>query len=192
MRAGAAIATLVSEAILLSLLVWRLERPLGWPKIGSRLAMSGVATACFSVPLAFLPGLPVAVAVPLAAAIYFAVLLSFKEIRRDELSALAGLFVALVDVGPDGEVSEPDGFEGRVVTRIAVDHGVEKGVDDANPGPLDHLAVARMGVVNVAGESYLARLEIVLDPVRIDSQIELRTVEDVGDERLDRFFFLHG
>jgi O-antigen/teichoic acid export membrane protein len=85
---GAAIATVTAELVLVVLMAAHLAPLLGWPRIGSRLAMGGTACAAFWVPLTFLMPLPLAAAVPTAMALYLIALLSFKEIRRNEARAL--------------------------------------------------------------------------------------------------------
>jgi len=88
---GAAIATLISETLLVILFAVRLRRVLGWPQIGSRLAMSGVATVSFCLPLAFFSSLPLVVVILAAIPLYVGTLLLFKDIRRNEAHETIGL-----------------------------------------------------------------------------------------------------
>ncbi len=89
---GAVIATLFSETLLVILLSWHLKDVLGWPKIWSRLTMSGVATVTFVSPFLFYKTQSLFVTIPVAVFIYMGVLLIFKEIRRNELQILVTLF----------------------------------------------------------------------------------------------------
>jgi O-antigen/teichoic acid export membrane protein len=89
---GAAIATVTAELVLVVLMAAHLAPLLGWPQIGSRLAMGGVACAAFWVPLTFLVPLPLGAVVPTAMALYLVALLSFKEIRRNEARLLMQAF----------------------------------------------------------------------------------------------------
>ncbi|MHC4268240.1 MAG: flippase [Planctomycetota bacterium] len=89
---GAVIATLFSETVLVILLSWHLKGILGWPKICSRLTMSGVATFAFVSPFVFYKTQSLFITIPVAIFIYMGVLLFFKEIRRNELQILITLF----------------------------------------------------------------------------------------------------
>jgi O-antigen/teichoic acid export membrane protein len=82
--AGAAIATVAAELTLVIVMAIRLGSLLGWPEIGSRIVLGGVASAAFCVPLMFFVTLPVAAMVPVAVILYVGALLSFKQIRQNE------------------------------------------------------------------------------------------------------------
>lgn len=88
---GAAVATLMSETFLIILFMVRLRMVLGWPRVGSRLAISGVATASFCLPFTFFPSLSPGVVIPPSILIYSGILVLFKEIRRNEVRTLVSL-----------------------------------------------------------------------------------------------------
>jgi O-antigen/teichoic acid export membrane protein len=88
---GAAIATVISETLLVILLAMRIKAFLGWPQVGSRLVMSAVATATFCLPLAFFSSIPLWVAIPASMLLYSGSLVSFKEIRMNEVRTLMDL-----------------------------------------------------------------------------------------------------
>ena len=88
---GAAIATLMSETIMLIIFAMHLKPLFGWPRVGARLAMSAVATIMFCVPFAFFPSLSLGVVIPASALLYTGSLALFKEIRRSELRMLGNL-----------------------------------------------------------------------------------------------------
>lgn len=89
---GAAISTLASEFLLIILLLVRLRTELGWPRIGSRLAISSLATGCFCLPFSFLTSLSLFTIIPASIFIYVVTLLFFKEIRNNETRAIISLF----------------------------------------------------------------------------------------------------
>ena len=88
---GAAVARVASETLLVVLLTVRVRAVLGWPRITSRLVMSGMATATFCLPFAFFPSLSLGVAIPASVLLYAGILLLFQEIRSNELQALLSL-----------------------------------------------------------------------------------------------------
>jgi O-antigen/teichoic acid export membrane protein len=88
---GAAIATLVSEAVLVGLYAWRLQGVLGWPQIGVRMAIGSIAAASFYLPMLIMPSLSFIIFIPLAALMYAGALILFKEIRNNELQTLMSL-----------------------------------------------------------------------------------------------------
>jgi O-antigen/teichoic acid export membrane protein len=81
---GAAIATVAAELTLVVLMAQRLGPLLGWPAIGSRIVLGGMACAAFWVPLTFFVTLPLIATVPVAVVLYLAILLSFRQIRQNE------------------------------------------------------------------------------------------------------------
>lgn len=85
---GAAAATVVSESMTVVFFVSRLRDLHGWPRIGSRLGISVLASAAFAVPLLRYGPLPIFASVPIAVAIYFGVVSLFPAIRRDEMRSL--------------------------------------------------------------------------------------------------------
>src|SRR5262249_55554717 len=88
---GAAVATLISETFLIILFMVRLKAVLGWPEVGSRLAISGLATASFFLPFAFFPSLSPGVVIPPSILLYSGTLVLFKGIRRNEVRTLAAV-----------------------------------------------------------------------------------------------------
>lgn len=88
---GAAIARLISDTLLTILLGVRIRAFLGWPLIGSRLAMAAMATASFCLPFAFFSSVPLEVVIPASVLLYSGTLLLFKEIRRNEVVTLLSL-----------------------------------------------------------------------------------------------------
>jgi O-antigen/teichoic acid export membrane protein len=89
---GAAIATVLSGTFLVVLFAIRMRPVLGWPRIGSRLGMSLVASISFTLPLMLFPSLSMDVMVPIAILLYSGALLLFKEIRRNEVPMLLSIF----------------------------------------------------------------------------------------------------
>jgi hypothetical protein len=88
---GAAVAAVTSYTLFVMLLGRRLAAVCGWPQVGSRLAISGVATASFCLPLAFFPSLSMVVMIPASFLLYGGVLILFKEIRSNEVPFLVTL-----------------------------------------------------------------------------------------------------
>jgi O-antigen/teichoic acid export membrane protein len=88
---GAAISAVTSDMLFVILLGRQLGAVCGWPQVSSRLAIGGVATASFCLPLAFLPSLSMGVMIPASFFLYAGALLLFKEIRNNEVSLLVTL-----------------------------------------------------------------------------------------------------
>jgi O-antigen/teichoic acid export membrane protein len=88
---GAAIAALISDALLVVLFVLKLRGLLGWPRVSSRLGISALGVTFFCLPFAFFPSLSLGIVIPASMFIYCLVLLLFKEIRKNELHTLANL-----------------------------------------------------------------------------------------------------
>jgi len=82
---GAALAVILAEALLVTLLAIELRRRIGWPPIGSRILASVVASACFALPAWWVGSVPMRVIVPCALPIYVAALLAFRDVRRSEI-----------------------------------------------------------------------------------------------------------
>lgn len=85
---GAAIGALTYQVLAAGLSAWHLHDLIGWPRIGSRLAIAAIGAAAFCVPFAPFPGLPLPLVISASVAIYAGVLLLFPSIRRDELREL--------------------------------------------------------------------------------------------------------
>jgi O-antigen/teichoic acid export membrane protein len=88
---GAAVTALTSEILLATLFAVRLKKVIGWPRIGSRLIMGGIAVASFCLPFIFLRSLHIGVVIPMSALLYFLTLALFKKIRRNEVRLLLSL-----------------------------------------------------------------------------------------------------
>jgi len=88
---GAAIATLISETILVVIFAVRIKAVLGWPRIGSRLAMSGIATISFCLPFAIFSSLSLGIVIPVSILLYLVTLVLFREIRRNEIPMIISL-----------------------------------------------------------------------------------------------------
>jgi O-antigen/teichoic acid export membrane protein len=87
---GAAIATLLSKAVLASLFVRELRSVVGAPRCARRAWIAVVGSAAFSVVLWWLPPLPLPMTIALGAIVYAASLLCFADVRRFELQVLLG------------------------------------------------------------------------------------------------------
>ncbi len=98
---GAAIATLISETIMLIIFAMRLKALFGWPSVASRLAMSGVATAAFCLPFLFFPSAPLGLVIPSSVLVYSGTLGLFKDIRRHEVRT----FLNMCKAGSGGLLS---------------------------------------------------------------------------------------
>ena len=77
---GAAIAALISEALMVILFAARLRDVVGWPKVSSRLAISIAGIASFYLPSTLMPSLSLGVVVPTSVFLYLATLLALKNI----------------------------------------------------------------------------------------------------------------
>ena len=78
---GAAVSALASELVLTSFFAIQLGKILGWPRIGSRLAISSMGVAAFCVPFVLLPPVPLMTLIPASALLYLTTLLLFKDTR---------------------------------------------------------------------------------------------------------------
>ena len=85
---GSALAALSSELVLMALFAARLRPVVGWPRIGSRLAIAGVGATSFCVAFSLLPTLPLAVVIPGSAMVYLVVLILFRDTRTSEVRML--------------------------------------------------------------------------------------------------------
>ena len=88
---GAAVAALASETLLVLLFAMRLRPVVGWPRIGSRLAISGIGAISFCVLFTLLPPLSMILVIPASALMYLGTLVLFTETRRNEIRILVGL-----------------------------------------------------------------------------------------------------
>ena len=89
---GAAIATLVSESLMVIFFTLQLKKIFGWPRVGSRFMKGGLATAVFCLLFTFFSSFSLGVSIPISMLIYSGVLYMFKEIRVNEFRVLLGLF----------------------------------------------------------------------------------------------------
>lgn len=85
---GAAVSMLISETLLVILFAIKIRAFLSWPRVGSRLVMSVVATASFTLPFAFFQSLPRVLVISTSILLYSGTLLLFKDIRQTELRKL--------------------------------------------------------------------------------------------------------
>ena len=85
---GAAIATLISEAFLIMLYVFRLKKVLGFPDIKQRLLISVTGVVCFCGVFMSFPGTPIFIVIPGSIIIYTLILSLFKEIRDNEMKVV--------------------------------------------------------------------------------------------------------
>jgi O-antigen/teichoic acid export membrane protein len=82
---GAAIAAVATEAVLVTYYLNQLRPVLGWPRVGSRLAIGGIGLASFWGLFSLLPPLSLLVVIPGSILIYLATLLLIKDVRRNEV-----------------------------------------------------------------------------------------------------------
>ena len=90
---GAAIATLFSEILLVILFFVRLKPVVGWPRIGSNLTKSCIASSSFCLLFTVFPDVPLLLLIPSSVIIYISILLLFKDIRRNEIPKIKRLLV---------------------------------------------------------------------------------------------------
>lgn len=88
---GAAIATLLSEALLVGLCAVELKSIFGIPHIGSRLLISSIATISFCLVFTLF-SLSLSVVIPVSIGLYIGILALFKDIRHTEFVLLFSLF----------------------------------------------------------------------------------------------------
>jgi O-antigen/teichoic acid export membrane protein len=100
---GAAVATLISETLLVIIFATRLRAFFGWPRIASRLAMSGAAAMTFCALFTFVAPVAIGVVIPVSVLLYLGSLALFKDIRKNEIRTLIRLLqgesVSLVPTG---------------------------------------------------------------------------------------------
>jgi O-antigen/teichoic acid export membrane protein len=85
---GAALALVIAEGFMAGLMLIRLRPLCGWPKVGSRIAISALAIAAFHVPALVWPALPWPLIVAMAVVIYLSVLALSADIRGTEYRLL--------------------------------------------------------------------------------------------------------
>jgi O-antigen/teichoic acid export membrane protein len=88
---GAAVATLISETLLVTLFALQLKGILGWPRIGFRLVIGGMGTASFCLAFTLFPSFSLAVVIPTSLFLYAATLVLFKETRANEVCMFVGM-----------------------------------------------------------------------------------------------------
>lgn len=91
---GAAIAVLTSSVILVFIFAVDLKSIIGVPHIWSRLLIGILGIAAFCIPLMLMNQLSIFLIIPAAAIIYLGIMLSFKDVRRNELRMVLSLFSA--------------------------------------------------------------------------------------------------
>ena len=77
--------------VLMAVFAVSLRPVVGWPRIGSRLAIAGVGATSFCVAFTLLPSLPLAVVIPGSATVYLAVLVLFSDTRATEVRMLIAI-----------------------------------------------------------------------------------------------------
>jgi O-antigen/teichoic acid export membrane protein len=99
---GAAVTVLISETLLMVFLAVQLRAILGWPRVRSKLIISSVGVAVFSLPFVFFLPLPLQVVIPASSLLYLTTLVVFKRTRRNEVRLLVNLLKqALQHFGPN-------------------------------------------------------------------------------------------
>jgi len=88
---GAALGLVIAEAVMAALMLLRLSPLCGWPKVGSRIAISALGIAAFHLPALLWPELPLAVIVPAAIGIYGGILALSSDIRTNEYRMLRAM-----------------------------------------------------------------------------------------------------
>lgn len=88
---GAAVTALISETLLIILFAIQLKPVLGLPRIGSRLAISGLGTASFCFTFSYFPSDSLMVVILLSILLYLGTLVFFKDIRRNEIRMVLSL-----------------------------------------------------------------------------------------------------
>jgi O-antigen/teichoic acid export membrane protein len=89
---GAAVVALASEAALATLFMIYLRPVVGWLKFNSRVAISIIGVAVFSLPFTLLSRLPVFVVIPASTLLYAVTLVVFKETRTTEVRIIRDIF----------------------------------------------------------------------------------------------------
>ncbi len=84
--AGAAVATIGSELLVLVLLAAYLSPTVGWPRVGHRALLGLTGSALFCAIFSALPRLPLAVVLSGSVGAYLAVLALSPDVRRNELT----------------------------------------------------------------------------------------------------------
>jgi O-antigen/teichoic acid export membrane protein len=88
---GAAVAVLTCSILLVVFYLFEMKEVIGFPEVMSRLLISLLGVLAFCVPLSFLNHLSIFLMVPAAVFIYLAVILIFKDVRRNELRMFLSL-----------------------------------------------------------------------------------------------------
>ena len=90
---GAAIATIISEIVLVVINGNNLSKIVGIPKINKRLFMGTVGSIVFCVIILSMGSVSLFISIPFAALIYLSVLLMFKDFRDNELQLFRQLVI---------------------------------------------------------------------------------------------------
>lgn len=88
---GAAVATLISESILVLLFILRLKDELGLPDIMSSILISLAGTITFCIVFIFLPSTPLYIVIPGSFILYITVLMLFEDTRKNEIEMITKL-----------------------------------------------------------------------------------------------------
>lgn len=89
---GAAIATVLSGLLLSIIYLFKLKTVVRIPDIKNRLLISLLGIASFCLPFSFFPSLSIFVIIPSSILIYLGIILSFKEVRENEVKMFLRLF----------------------------------------------------------------------------------------------------
>jgi len=81
---GAAIATIISEVVLIIINGLNLKQVIGAPRIHKHIFMGSIGSLVFCVIILSIGELPIFITIPLAILIYFSVLMIFKDFRKHE------------------------------------------------------------------------------------------------------------
>ncbi len=85
---GAAVSTLLSQILLFFFTAARLKSVVGWPRVSTRLAISGAGSVSFCLVFTVLPAMSLVVVIPACVLLYVIFLLLFKDIRANEVRFL--------------------------------------------------------------------------------------------------------
>jgi O-antigen/teichoic acid export membrane protein len=89
---GAAISTLLSEALLVLLIIIRLKEMFGWPLIWSRIGIGSLAAAAFVVFIVSYEINSLLIVIPVSILLYCSIVSMFKAIRENEFQILKQIF----------------------------------------------------------------------------------------------------
>ncbi len=100
---GAAIATLISESLLVVILLARLRPLFGWPRVGRKLLVGAAATGSFFVLFLRFSEVPLIGMIAGSVGIYVGILALFPQTREDEGRMVAELLTAPRPIVTEGD-----------------------------------------------------------------------------------------